>query len=90
METGRPEFGSPEGAEELVAVADIMSQAFAMTPSDSVTWVEKVGAANIRVLRQQGTVVANAVPIPMGQWFSGQRVAMAGIGGVGVAPSARG
>jgi predicted acetyltransferase len=90
METDRPEFGPPEGAEELVAVADIMAQAFAMSPSDSVTWVEKVGAANLRVLRQQGAVVANAVPIPMGQWLGGRRVAMAGIGGVGVAPSARG
>ena len=53
METGRPEFGPPEGAEELVAVTDIMAQAFAMSPADSVTWVEKVGAANLRVLRQQ-------------------------------------
>ena len=60
METGRSEFGLPQGAEELVAVADIMAQAFAMSPSDSVTWVEKVGSANLRVLRQQGTVVATS------------------------------
>jgi predicted acetyltransferase len=90
METGRPEFGPPEGAEETAAVADIMAQAFAMTPTESVTWVEKVGPTNLRVLRQQGTVSATAVPIPMGQWFGGRRVGMAGVGGVGVAPSARG
>lgn len=90
MEMGRPEFSPPEGAEELATVADILAQAFAMTPADSVTWVEKAGAANLRVLRQQGTVAATAIPIFMGQWFGGRRVAMAGVGGVGVAPSARG
>ncbi len=90
METGRPEFGPPEGAEETAAVADIMAQAFAMTPTESTTWVEKVGVSNLRVLRQQGMVAATAVPIPMGQWFGGRRVGMAGVGGVGVAPGARG
>ncbi|WP_224248084.1 GNAT family N-acetyltransferase [Hyalangium gracile] len=89
MERGRPEFGSPEGAEDLAAVADIIAQAFAMPPADSVAWVEKA-AANIRVLREQGEVLATATAIPMGQFFFGQRVSMAGIGGVGVAPSARG
>ena len=39
---------------------------------------------------KRGAVTATALPIPMGQWFGGRRVAMAGIGGVGVAPSARG
>ncbi len=90
METGRPEFGSPQGAEELAAAADIISQAFAMTPPEGVSWVEKVTPANLRVLREKGAVTATALPIPMGQWFCGRRVAMAGIGGVGVAPSARG
>jgi predicted acetyltransferase len=71
-------------------VADIMAQAFAMTPTESTTWVEKVGVPNLRVLRQQGMLAATAVPIPMGQWFGGRRVGMAGVGGVGVAPSARG
>lgn len=90
METSRPAFGAPQGAEELAAVADIVAQAFAMTAAEGVSWVEKVTAANFRVLREQGQVTATAVPIPMGQWFGGRRVAMAGIGGVGVAPSARG
>jgi predicted acetyltransferase len=67
-----------------------MAQAFAMTPTESTTWVEKAGAPNLRVLRQQGVVAATAVPIPMGQWFGGRRVGMAGVGGVGVAPGARG
>ncbi|MBN1207123.1 MAG: GNAT family N-acetyltransferase [Myxococcaceae bacterium] len=90
MGTGRPEFGPPEGAEELATAADIDAQAFAMSLADSTAWLEKAGPANLRVLRERGTVMATALPIPMGQWYGGRRVAMAGIGGVGVAPGARG
>src|SRR4051812_46813181 len=68
METGRPQFGSPQGAEELAAVADIISQAFAMTAHEGVSWVEKATPANLRVLRENGQVTATALPIPMGQW----------------------
>lgn len=90
METDRPEFGPPVGAEELAVAADILAQAFAGTPADNIAWMEKVGAARLRVLREHGMVIATAHPIPMGQWFGGRRVGMAGIGAVGVAPSARG
>ncbi|WP_224364075.1 GNAT family N-acetyltransferase [Hyalangium versicolor] len=90
METGKPEFGPPDGADELAAAADIIAQSFAMTPADGGSWVEKARATNLRVLREQGSVTATALPIPMGQFFCGRRVTMAGIGGVGVAPSARG
>jgi predicted acetyltransferase len=89
METGRQDFGPPV-AEELTAVADIGAQAFAISPPEAVAWVEKVGLPNYRVLREGGTVVGTSVPIPMGQWYGGRRVAMAGVGGVGVAPGARG
>ena len=80
----------PGEGEEQAAVADILVQAFAMPPQDTSTWIEKAGLSNLRVLRERGTVTATALPIPMGQWFGGRRVAMAGIGGVGVAPGARG
>jgi predicted acetyltransferase len=89
VETGKQDFGLPV-AEELGEVADIGAQAFAMTPAEGKAWVEKVGQANFRVLRDAGQVVGTAVPIPMGQWYGGRRVAMAGVGGVGVAPGARG
>lgn len=90
METGRPEFGPPGNAEELAAVADIISQSFAMTPAEGVSWVEKTGSTSLRVLREKESVTATALPIPMGQFFHGRRVTMAGVGGVGVAPGARG
>jgi predicted acetyltransferase len=83
------DFGPPS-AEELDVVADIGSQAFAVSPADGRAWAEKVGLPNFRVLREKGEVVGTSVPIPMGQWYGGRRVAMAGVGGVGVAPSARG
>lgn len=90
MELGKPRFGPPEGAEELAATADIISQSFAIAPAESLGMVEKTGLSSYRVLRGEGGVVATALPIPMGQWFGGRRVGLAGIGAVGVTPSARG
>src|SRR3712207_5847293 len=58
METGGPEFGAPAAGEEQAAVADILAQAFAMTPQDSAAWVEKAGLAHLRVLREKGMVTA--------------------------------
>ncbi|MDY7228376.1 GNAT family N-acetyltransferase [Hyalangium rubrum] len=89
METGKSEFGPP-AAEEMSVVADILSQSFATSAQESAAALEKSGPANLRVLREAGEVVGTAFPIPMGQWYGGRRVAMAGVGGVGVAPSARG
>jgi predicted acetyltransferase len=89
VETGKQDFGLPV-ADELGEVADIGAQAFALTPPEGKAWVEKVGLPHFRVLREAGEVVGMALPIAMGQWYGGRRVAMAGVGGVGVAPSARG
>jgi predicted acetyltransferase len=89
MERGKQDFGLPL-LEEAAAVADIGSQAFAVSPADGVTWIEKVGLSNFRVLREGDEVVGMALPVAKGQWYGGRRVAVAGIGGVGVAPSARG
>ncbi|MDC0709854.1 GNAT family N-acetyltransferase [Stigmatella sp. ncwal1] len=86
----RPRFSPPEGAAEREAVIDIEAQSFALAPPDAAAMVEKVGLANFRVLRERGEVVAMALPIPMGQWYGGRRVPMAGVGGVGVSPRARG
>jgi predicted acetyltransferase len=90
MELNILDFGPPEGTAELAEVADIISQSFASPPQDAAKWVEKTGATHLRVLREEGKVAGSLLPIPMGQWYGGRRVPMAGIGAVGVTPSARG
>lgn len=92
MDTTAPDFGPPQGEREDTAADDIRAQAFALTPEESRGWRQKVeaGEAQLRVLREGGSVAATIVLIPMGQWFNGRRVPMVGIGGVGVAPERRG
>jgi predicted acetyltransferase len=92
VDTTAPHFGSPRGEHELAAAQDILSQAFASPPEETRGWFAKIeaGGAHLRVLRDEGTVVATLTEIPMGQWFGGRRVPLVGIGGVGVAPARRG
>jgi predicted acetyltransferase len=90
MATDRPQFGPPAGPDEREAMANIMAQAFAFSPPDAAVFLDKSGLEKFRVLREGGQVVATALPIPMGQWYGGRRVPMVGVGGVGVAPQARG
>ncbi|AKJ06801.1 putative acetyltransferase [Archangium gephyra] len=92
MDTTAPDFGPPQGERENTQAEDIRAQAFALTPEDARGWQQKVeaGEAQLRVLREGGSVAATIVLIPMGQWFNGRRVPMVGIGGVGVAPERRG
>ncbi|OJT27482.1 GNAT family N-acetyltransferase [Archangium sp. Cb G35] len=92
MDTTAPDFGPPQGEREHTAAADIWAQAFALSLEDARGWQKKIeaGEARVGVLREGGSVAATIVLIPMGQWFNGRRVPMAGIGGVGVAPERRG
>ncbi len=58
--------------------------------TDTTPWLEAAGLDNIRVLEASGTLGAMLIVIPMGQWFGGRSLPMAGIAGVTVAREARG
>ncbi len=92
MDPTTPQFGPPQGERELAVADDIVAQAFGSALEDMRSWRQKVeaGGGQLKVLREEGSVVATSVLIPMGQWWSGRRVPMVGIGGVGVAPARRG
>ena len=53
--------------------------------TDTTPWLEAAGLDNIRVLEASGTLGAMLIVIPMGQWFGGRSLPMAGIAGVTVA-----
>lgn len=53
-------------------------------------WFEGAGPENYRVVRAAGQPVGGLAILPMGQWFGGERVPMAGIGSLGIAPEWRG
>lgn len=84
-------YGPTNGETEVLQTAEILAAAFAFPAEDARVWVEqRIGLDNLRVLREPGGVAAVLGIIPMGQWFGGQSVRMAGIAGVGVAPHCRG
>jgi predicted acetyltransferase len=85
------EYGPLQGdAGEMLAIAEILSWAFAFPAADAEPWMTKAGRENIRVLRKGKEIVATLVFVPMGQFFGGRRVPMVGVAGVATAPEHRG
>jgi predicted acetyltransferase len=72
--------------EEVNEAGEIASKAFARASWASAGYFKLLGRENHRVLREKGTVVATLGVLPLGQWFGGRCVPMAGIGTVAVGP----
>lgn len=85
------DYGVIQPAEHS-AYTEMLNWAF-VRPTTSVpmpSFIERIGAENVRVLREGGTPVGGLGLFPMGQWFGGQRIAMGGIAAVAVSPDRRG
>ncbi len=68
----------------------IMADTFNATAENMQTYVDRVGRENIRgVADDEGPVGCMAI-LPIGQYFGGRKVPMAGIAAVGVSPHRRG
>lgn len=83
------EFGIPSSAE-LDPLGAILAQAFGFPADDARPWIERTGVENARVVRDGQGVVGGLLVYPMGQWFGGRSVSMAGIAGVATDPAAQG
>ena len=79
-----------DDTEELRVVSDLVGWSFGFAPADAEPWLRRGGIENVRVLRRGGAAVASLMVVPMGQFFGGRSVPMAGIAGVATAPEARG
>ena len=71
------------------ALGTILGHAFDFDAKDAPKWFDRAGRENVRVVRDGGTVVGGLMVAPMGQFFGGRSVPMAGIAGVGIRPSSR-
>lgn len=72
------------------SLVEILSWSFGFPPIDAEPWLRRGGIENVRVLRQGNAVLACLMLIPMGQFFGGRSVRMAGVAGVATAAAARG
>lgn len=78
--------------DEHSAYLEMLNWAF-VRPTTTVplpSFIERIGAENVRVVREGGQPVGGLGLFPMGQWFGGQRIAMGGIAAVAVSADRRG
>jgi predicted acetyltransferase len=90
MTNASPTDYGPARADELERLTLLLEHALGFPPNGMAGWLEGIGHANVRAVRQAGAPVAGLAIIPMGHWFGGRSVPTAGITAVGVAPPQRG
>lgn len=85
------EIGPPVDDAELRDLAYHSNQAFSWTPSaePEIDWMLKQGRANFRIARVGGRFAGGLGILPIGQWFGGRSVPMAGINTAVIAPEHR-
>ncbi|MFN8541279.1 MAG: GNAT family N-acetyltransferase [Thermomicrobiales bacterium] len=81
---------SPMLPGERPALEAAIARALHFNQGRMTFWMEGAGPANYRVVRAAGRPVGGTALLHMGQWFGGERVPMAGIGSLGIAPEWRG
>lgn len=75
---------------EFAHIVPLLEQALFFQPGAMDTWLNDIGTQHLRVARRDHRLVGGLAFIPMGQWFGGARIPLAGITAVGVAPDQRG
>lgn len=83
-------YSSLSSPEEIEQLGQITSQCFGGSAEEFKLYLDRLGADNFRVLKQQERAIAGLAIYHMGQWFGGNIVPMAGIAAVGTSPEARG
>lgn len=85
------EIGIPADEDELRAMRRLADYAFSPSPPPlpDIQGMLAQGRENFRVARVRGRAAGSLGIIPMGQWFGGRSVPMAGINAVAVAPEHR-
>lgn len=76
--------------EDIQQLGQILEQCFVMILVESETFVKRIGLENFRVIYREQKLAGGLAIIPMGQWWGGQRVPMAGIAALGITPEYRG
>ena len=92
MDRASAAYGLPRDDAERAALGEILRRTFHF-PADRVeAYFQLAGHENLRVARDEesGAVAGGLVIVPMGQFFNGRLVRLAGIAAVGIASHQRG
>ncbi|MGF1516105.1 MAG: enhanced intracellular survival protein Eis [Elainellaceae cyanobacterium] len=76
-------------AQDIEFIARAEQQGFICSAADAERYIERIGLENFRILNYDSRPVGGLVILPQGQWWLGQKIAMAGVASVSVVPEAR-
>jgi predicted acetyltransferase len=79
----------PADTGEVARFGAVVARSLAVPPERAQAWMERLGAANLRLVRRGAEIVAGLGLVPMGHWFGGRSVPCVGISAVAVAPEHR-
>ncbi len=87
---GEFEVGPYEDARDTAELSLAQALAFS-TPAERIPgWWDCASRRDLRVVRRGGATLGGLLVLPLGQYFGGRRLEMAGIAGVAIAPEHRG
>jgi predicted acetyltransferase len=82
-------IAAPADLDELKAFLPVHLRTYRRTLEDAESWADALPIEHFRILKRGGRPIGGMNLIPMGQWFGGRAVPMAGIGSVGIDPAER-
>jgi len=79
----------PLDADSQECFGDILAMTFHMNAEEKRTYVDRVGAENLRIVSKGSHVIGGLALIPTGQWFGGKVVSCTGVTSVCIQPHER-
>ena len=76
--------------DDVTMLSENSAWAFGSAAAEIAPWFERIGFDNIRLMMDQGRLLAQMAFVWMGQYVGGRSVPMAGVAAVAVPPDARG
>lgn len=83
-------YGQATAWDEALRYGVISADSFLMPLGLETTFLKLLGWEGVRTIERRGELLGGLVLLPLGQWFGGRSVSMAGIGSVAIVPHARG
>jgi predicted acetyltransferase len=83
------DIAAPSDEAELAAFGAIASRSFGFPRDRWQVRCQRLGASNLRVIREGADIVGGLAILPMGHWFGGRAVPCWGISLVAIAPEHR-
>lgn len=80
----------PTGEDERTLFERVLQESFGQDDLPWLTWMERIGHENLRVVVEDGAIRGGLGFYRFGQYWGGSVVPLVGIAGVGVSPAVRG